>query len=37
MFTSENNKKEFIEISDVIKVVQEENNYFFKIWVDEFI
>ena len=31
MFTSENNKKEFIEISDVIKVVQEENNYFFKI------
>ena len=31
MFTSENNKKEFIEIPDVIKVVQEENNYFFKI------
>ena len=36
MFTSENNKKEFIEISDVIKVVQEENNYFFKIIIKYF-
>ena len=36
MFTFENNKKEFIEISDVIKVVQEENNYFFKIIIKYF-
>ena len=36
MFTSENNKKEFIEILDVIKVVQEENNYFFKIIIKYF-
>ena len=28
MFTSENNKKDNIEISEVIKFVQEENNYF---------
>ena len=36
MFTSENNKKEFIEISDVIKVVQDENNFFFKIIIKYF-
>ena len=36
MFTSENIKKEIIEISDVIKVVQEENNYFFKIIIKYF-
>ena len=30
MFTYENIKKEFIEISDVIKIVQEENNTFLK-------
>ncbi len=36
MFTSQNNKKEYIEISDVIKVVQEENNYFFKITIKYF-
>ena len=36
MFTSQNNKKEYIEISNVIKVVQEENNYFFKIIIKYF-
>ena len=30
MFTSEYNKKVFIEISNVIKIVQDENNSFFK-------
>ena len=36
MLSSVNNKKEFIEISDVINIVQEKNNYFFKIIIKYF-